>query len=240
MKLLLLALASLKFGKLLTTGGTMLVSLVIYAQIWGWPYAAGFVALLLAHELGHVIAARQRGLPVSAPAFIPFMGAFISLQHQPDNVEIEAHVALGGPLLGTLAAFGVYFWAREQASPLLLAVSYSGFFLNLFNLLPVSPLDGGRITAVLGPRVWFLGVPLLLALMLWQPGPVLILVAVMAFPQLVKAWRFDPDAPENVAYYRVPAGTRLEYTATYLGLTAVLAVMTMRVHDLLGAFHAGV
>jgi Zn-dependent protease len=238
-KLILLALAGVKFGKLATTGGTMLISLVIYATIWGWPYAAGFIALLFAHEIGHVIAARQRGLPVSAPAFIPFMGAFITLRGQPENVETEAHVALGGPLLGTVAAFGMYFWARAEDSQLLLAISYAGFFLNLFNLLPISPLDGGRITAVLGPRVWFLGVPILLALMLWRPSPVLILVAILAVPQVTKAWRYDPAAPENAAYYGIPAKTKFEYTALYLGLAALLALMTEGVHEMLGPTHSG-
>ncbi len=239
MKLLLLALAGAKFGKLLTTGGTMLLSLAVYATIWGWRYAAGFIALLFAHELGHVIAARQRGLPVSAPAFIPFMGAFITMRGQPENVETEAHVAIGGPLLGTIAAFGMYFWAREEDSQLLLAIAYAGFFLNLFNLLPISPLDGGRITAVLGPRIWFLGVPILLGLMLWRPSPVLIVVALMAAPQVMKAWRHDPAAPENVAYYGIPAQAKLEYMALYLGLAALLALMTEGVHEMLRPTHAG-
>lgn len=233
MKLLLLAFVALKSGKLLLTGGSMLLSLVIYAQIWGWPYAAGFLALLFAHEMGHVIAAAQRGLPVSAPAFIPFLGAFITLRDQPRDAETEAHVALGGPLLGSFATFAVYFWGRETDSRLLLAIAYSGFFLNLFNLLPISPLDGGRIMAVLGPRIWFLGVPLLAGLFVWQPSPVLLLVAVLAAPQLLRAWRFDPQAPENQAYYAIPPGTRFEYTAFYLGLALVLALMTSGVHDML-------
>ena len=69
-KLLMLLLSGLKFGKLLTTGGTMLISLVVYAWIYGWRYAAGFIALLFVHEMGHYIAAKQRGLNVGAPTFI--------------------------------------------------------------------------------------------------------------------------------------------------------------------------
>ncbi|WP_409997699.1 site-2 protease family protein [Bradyrhizobium sp. SZCCHNRI3043] len=86
------------------SGGTMLLSLVVYAGIWGWRYAAGFIALLFAHEMGHYIAARQRGLDVGAPAFIPFVGAWIALKEQPVDVETEAYVALAGPLVGTAAA----------------------------------------------------------------------------------------------------------------------------------------
>jgi Zn-dependent protease len=231
--LLLLLLSGLKWGKLAASGGSMLLSLAIYATIWGWRYAAGFIALLFAHEMGHYVAARQRGLDVGAPAFIPFMGAFIALKERPADVETEAYVAIAGPVVGTIAALAVYLWARSEDSGLLLAIAYSGLFLNLFNLLPISPLDGGRVTAVLSPRIWFAGVPLLLALMLYRPSPMLVIVAVLAAPQLLQAWRYDPLAPENVAYYGVPLQTKFEYAAAYLGLAALLAIMTYDVHEML-------
>jgi Zn-dependent protease len=78
--ILLLALSGLKWSKIALTGGTMLLSLAVYAANWGWRYAAGFLALLLAHEMGHYVAARQRGLQVGAPTFIPFVGAWIDLK----------------------------------------------------------------------------------------------------------------------------------------------------------------
>lgn len=231
--LLLLLFSSLKWGKIGVTAGTMLLSLAIYASVWGWRYAAGFVGLLFVHEMGHFIAARQRGLKVGAPTFIPFVGAWIELKEQPLDAETEAYVGMGGPFLGAVAALCVYLWARHVGSGLLLAISYAGFFLNLFNLLPLSPLDGGRITAVLSPRVWLLGAPMMLGLMFYWPSPMLILVAVLALPQLAKAWRYDPKAPENAAYYGVPLAVKLEYGAGYLGLAALLAVMTFEVHEML-------
>jgi Zn-dependent protease len=234
--LLFFLLSGLKWGKIATSGGSMLLSLAVYAAIWGWRYAAGFIALLFAHEMGHYIAARQRGLNVGAPAFIPFVGAWIALEEQPVDVETEAYVALAGPLVGTVAALAVYLWARSEASGLLLAVAYSGLFLNLFNLLPISPLDGGRITAVLSPRIWFLGVPLLLALLLYRPSPMLVIVTLLAAPQLMKAWRYDPKTPENVAYYGTTLQTKLEYGGAYLTLAALLAIMTYDVHDMLSQF----
>ncbi len=173
---------------------------------------------------------------MGAPAFIPFMGAFIALKDQPVDVETEAYVAIAGPVVGTIAALAVYLWARSEGSGLLLAISYSGLFLNLFNLLPISPLDGGRVTAVLSPRIWLLGVPILLALMLYRPSPMLVIVVVLAVPQLMKAWRHDPKAPENVAYYGVPLQTKLEYGGAYLALAALLAVMTYDVHEMLSQF----
>ncbi|MEW6639443.1 MAG: site-2 protease family protein [Pseudomonadota bacterium] len=233
--LLLLLLSGLKWGKLATTAGSMVLSLAVYATIWGWRYAAGFIALIFAHEMGHYIAARQRGLNVGAPAFIPFVGAWVELKDQPMDVETEAYVAIAGPVVGSIAALAVYQWARAEDSALLLAISYAGLFINLFNLLPISPLDGGRITAVLGPRIWFAGVPILLALLIYRPSPVLVLVAILAVPQLLKAWRYDPQAPENIAYYGVPLQTKLEYGGMYLALAALLAVMTYDVHEMLGS-----
>jgi Zn-dependent protease len=234
-KLLLLLLSAGKLGKLLTTGGTMLVSVVAYAFVFGWRYAAGFVGLIFVHEMGHYLAARQRGLAVGAPTFIPFVGAWIELKDQPRDAETEAWIGFAGPLLGSIAALGCYFAARESGSRLLLALAYAGFFLNLFNLIPLSPFDGGRITAVLSPRIWLLGVPVLVAIFFWRPSPLLVLMAVLAAPQVLKAWRYDPEAPENRSYYAVSAETRLTYALYYIGLLAFLAVMAHDTHEMLGA-----
>ena len=232
-KLLLLLLSSLKFGKLATTGGSMLLSLGVYAAMWGWRFAAGFIGLLFLHEMGHFIAARQRGLPVGAPTFVPFLGAWIEMKEMPHNAETEAYVGLGGPLFGTVASLAVYIWSRQTDSNLLLAIAYSGLFLNLFNLLPVSPLDGGRITQVLSPRIWLVGAPIMLALLFYRPSPALIIIAVLAVPQLLAAWRHDPNDPAHGAYYDTPLKTRIEYAIWYLALVGLLGVMTYEVHDML-------
>jgi Zn-dependent protease len=237
LKLLFLLFSGLKFSKLLLTGGSMLVSLVVYGLIFGWRYAAGFIALMFVHEMGHYIAARQRGLDVGAPTFIPFVGAWIELNALPHDAETEAYVGLGGPLVGTLGALACYFVARDMGTEgrWLLAVSYSGFFLNLFNLIPLSPLDGGRITAVLSPRLWLLGVPVLMGVFWLNPSPMLILIALLAAPQVMKAWRYRADDPAHAGYYGASAETRLTYATAYLGLLAFLAVMTHDVHEMLGA-----
>jgi len=232
-KLVAILFGALKFGKIAMTGGTMLLALLVYSSLYGWRYAAGFILLLFAHEMGHYLAAKQRGLNVGAPTFIPFVGAWIQLKEQPMNVETEAYVAAAGPFIGSIAATGVYFWARDSGSELLLAIAYSGFFLNFFNLLPLSPLDGGRITAILSPRIWLLGAPMMLALMLYRPSPLLVLIAILAVPSLRKAWHYDAKAPENIAYYGVPMELKLEYGCFYLGLAAFLAIMTESVYGML-------
>ncbi|HEX2010970.1 MAG TPA: site-2 protease family protein [Roseateles sp.] len=232
-KLLLLLFSGLKFGKILSSGGTMLLSLVVYAFVYGWRYAAGFIALLFVHEMGHYIAARYKGLAVGAPTFIPFVGAWIELKELPHDAQTEAFVGLGGPLLGTMGAIVCYLLARSYGANWLLAVAYSGFFLNLFNLIPLSPFDGGRITAVLSPRIWLLGVPVLVGMFAWRPSPMLILIALLAAPQLVKAWRYRGDSPEARGYYAVPVAVKWEYGCCYIALAAFLAVMTHEVHDML-------
>jgi len=232
-KLLLLLLSGAKFGKLLATGGTMLVSVVVYAFIFGWMYAVGFVVLLFVHEMGHYIAARRRGLDVGLPTFIPFIGAWIQLKQMPHDAETEAYVGLGGPLVGTIGALVCYLFARSYDATWLLAVAYAGFFLNLFNLIPLSPFDGGRITAVLSPRIWLLGVPVLVALFMWRPSPMLVLMALIAAPQVWKALTFRKDSPEALGYYAVSARVKWEYGLVYLALAAFLAVMTHDVHQLL-------
>lgn len=233
MKLILLLLSSLKFGKLLTTGGTMIVSVVMYAFVYGWKYAVGFVGLIFVHEMGHYLAAKQKGLDVGVPVFIPFVGAWIALKEMPHDAEMEAYIGLGGPLVGSIGALACYFAAREYNSMLLLAISYSGFFLNLFNLIPVPPLDGGRITAVLSPRLWLLGLPILVAVFFYHPNPMLILIAVLAIPQVWRYFKNKEENPEEQAYYDVPLETKLMYGTYYLALLIFLAMMVDGVHQLL-------
>jgi Zn-dependent protease len=235
-KLLFLLFSGLKFGKLLTTGGTMLISLVIYGWMFGWRYAVGFIFLLFVHEMGHFIAARQRGLNVGAPTFIPFVGAWIEMKDMPHDAETEAYVGLAGPLVGSLGALACYFVARDMgmSGQWLLAVSYSGFFLNLFNLIPLSPLDGGRITAVMSPKLWLLGAPVLVGMFMLHPNPMLLIIAIMAAPQVMKAWRFRADDPEHASYYQASAETKLTYGTAYVGLIIFLAMMVHDVHEMLG------
>jgi Zn-dependent protease len=234
-KLLVALFSAGKLGKLLTTCGSMIVSMLAYAWIFGWRYAAGFVLLLFCHEMGHFLAARQRGLDVGAPTFIPFVGAWIQMKQMPHNVETEAYVGFAGPILGSAAAMLCFLLARHYDSQLLLALAYSGLMLNLFNLIPVSPLDGGRITAIISPAIWLLGVPLLAGLFFLHPSPMLLLVAVMAYPQLLQAWQhFRHGAGDSATYYAASWNDRVNYGAMYLGMLAFLSMMTYSLHNELG------
>ena len=183
--------------------------------------------------MGHYMAARQRGLSVGLPTFIPFVGAWIQLKDIPHDVETEAYVGLAGPVVGSIAALLCYFLARHFDSQLLLAISYAGFFINLFNLIPISPLDGGRITAIISRKIWWIGAPLLLVLFFYLKSPMLLLIALLAIPQLVAAWRNEVPVGANPDYYSVSTEQRAIYALWYLGLTALLAVMSYEVHLML-------
>lgn len=233
MKTLIALLAGAKYGKVLLTSGTMLLSVFTYSFIYGWPYAVGFVLLIFAHEMGHFLAARQRGLDVGAPTFIPFVGAWIQLKAQPMDVETEAYVAMAGPVLGTVAAMGCYYAADSFDSRLLLALAYAGLMLNLFNLIPLSPLDGGRITSIISPKTWWIGAPLIVALFIWNHSPMLLLIAVMAIPHLLSTFRGGADALSS-RYYDVPQATRWSYAVYYLLLAGFLGVMTYETHRAIG------
>jgi Zn-dependent protease len=232
-KLLLLALKAGKLGKLALTGGTMVLSVIAYAWMFGWLYAVGFVALILVHELGHYFAARNKGLNVGAPTFIPFVGAWIELKDQPRDAETEAYIGVAGPLAGTVGALACFYLAREFDSRLLLALAYSGFFLNLFNLIPISPFDGGRITAVISPMLWLVGVPVLIAMFLYRPGPLLVLMGVLAAPQAWKAWKAlrGQLTLEERQYYVASADARFSYGTLYVGLICFLALMCQSLHE---------
>ncbi len=222
-KLKFLVLPLLKFVPLLLkTGGTMLVTIWLYAMSWGWWFALGFVLLILVHECGHLLAAKRVGLRVGAPVFIPFMGAFIALKEAPRNAWIEAQVGLGGPLLGTLGAAlcdGVYL---ATGYPLVRALAYTGFFLNLFNLAPVGILDGGRIVTALSPWLWLIGLGVIGFLMIQQFNFLLFLIFIISLPRL---WfLFRRKTTEEQRYFEVSPAQRWLMAALYFGLIGFLFV----------------
>ena len=227
MKLLLAFLFSAKLLKVALSGGTMLLSIFVYAGIYGWKYALGFVLLIFVHEFGHLLAARNRGLEVGAPVFIPFVGAWISLKQVHLDPETEAFVGLGGPVLGSAGAFVCYMIAQENGERLWLAIAYAGFFLNLFNLIPIRPLDGGRVVRAVSTKLWFIGLPLLIAVYVWQQSPLVLVLAILALPDILGALRgTQPEAAHSLA-----VGARIKYGAMYLLLACGLAVLAYSAHE---------
>jgi Zn-dependent protease len=216
-----------KFGglvlklKVLATGLSMVVSVAAYTWLWGLPFAIGFVLLILVHELGHVIELRRQGVPASAPLFIPFLGAFIGMKSLPEDAWKEARVALAGPILGSVGA--VVFWvaAEVTGSDVLMGLAFVGFFLNLFNLIPIVPLDGGRAAGALHPALWFVGLVLMVGLVVVRPNPILLVIVVLGGLDLWNRWRQRGEAGD---YYRLSAGQRVTVAVVYLGLVVALGL----------------
>ena len=210
----------LKF-KFFGTFVTMLLSLGVYAAAFGLPFAVGFIALLFVHEMGHALVLKQQGVRATAPLFIPFMGAVIGMKGMPKNAYNEAKMALGGPVLGSLGALGCLVLWQTTGSPLFLALTYIGCWLNLFNLIPVSPLDGGRAMAAISPYGWLLGLALLLLLVVRLHSLFLGMILVVGGVEVYQRWR---TRRENAEYYTLTGRQRLLVAATYFGLAALLAL----------------
>jgi Zn-dependent protease len=221
-KVVLLLLPKLK---ILTTSGTMLVSVAAYSLIWGWKFALGFVALLFVHEMGHVIQLRREGVEASAPVFIPFLGAAVWAKSLGGNALAEARVGLAGPVLGSLGAAACIPIANATGNDFWKALAFTGFFLNLFNLLPVVPLDGGRAMAAMAPWMWFAGLLAILVLAFTYPNPIILLIALLAAMETWRRWRSLRSGDESVrSYYRVPRLHRALVAGVYLGLIALLVL----------------
>jgi Zn-dependent protease len=219
-------------AKIATSAGSMLLSVFVYSLTFGWGYAAGFIGMLFCHEMGHFLAARQRGLAVGLPTFIPFVGAWIDIKDGFRDAETEAYVGIAGPAIGTLSALACLALGNLLDSDLLRAVAYSGFILNLFNLIPLSPLDGGRITSIVSPHVWLAGIPALGALFLYWPSPLLIVIAVLAFGHVWSLFK-NRNVEEHQRYHDVAWSVRLGYGAAYLALAGFLALMAFELHQTL-------
>ena len=171
------------------TLATMLLSIGAYAIEWGWLFALGFVLLIFVHEMGHAVALRIEGIPAGPPVFIPFVGAFVAMQGQPRDAAVEARVAIAGPLVGSVAAWAVLGTGHLVEFPLLVALGHTGVLLNLFNLVPVSPLDGGRIAGAFTRTYWILGYAVGVVALLLTRSPLLLIVLLIGLWTLVQRWR---------------------------------------------------
>jgi Zn-dependent protease len=211
------------FPVILKTGGTMILTIGVYAGLWGWKFALGFVLLIFVHELGHLVAAKKFGLNVGAPVFIPFMGAFIALKDAPKDAWIEAWVGIGGPILGAAGALLCHSIGEMTNQPLFIAIAWSGYWLNLFNLTPIGTLDGGRIVTALSPWLWLPGLGIMGYFAFTRPNIIIWLVLAMSIPRIIGLFRKKTD--EERRYYEVTPARRWIMGAAYFGLIGALVFM---------------
>ncbi len=210
-------------AKFLGSTWTLFLSLWLYGMAFGWRFGLVLICILIAHELGHYAAFRAYGLPAKLPVFIPFLGAFTAGAVPPD-LETDAHIALAGPLTGLGLAAACMVLGDSVSSPFWLACAYSGALLNLFNMIPTPPFDGGRVIAAISPELWLIGSVVFVGCAIWLHLPIflVLLIAALGGPTMWAQWRHgivDPRAAAMTNGARLRVG--LWYLATLAGLLAI-------------------
>ena len=216
-------LGALKLTKLASLG-SMFLTVGTYSMFFGVPYAVGMVSLIAVHECGHALVMHQRGIPFSPMVFVPFMGAAIAMKKQPRNAWEDALVAFGGPVLGSVGAGAVAVAGHMTESQLMFALADFGFMVNLFNLLPLGSMDGGRIAGALSPwaNVAGLGLGGTMAMSGAIHNPIFYLIL------LAGGWetfqRFYNPGSIPPGYYRITPMQRGAIGLGYVGLVGGIAL----------------
>lgn len=221
---LLLVLLNFKYvlygSKFALSAVSFIVSIWFYTLFFGLKFAIVFVLLIAIHELGHVIFVRGFGLSAPFVFFVPGLGAFTTWRDAPESVYQESVIAFGGPLLGTLGGLVCFAYGYVTNEPFWYACANTAFFLNLFNMIPLSFFDGGRMTAAISPFFWIFGFAIVgvLAFAFHWWSPILLLVILLSIPRAWQAYKGKLDP----RYYAVPGGQRLGISLAYFGLLAIL------------------
>jgi Zn-dependent protease len=233
--------AFVKFGGLLIfkipAAGT-LISLVVsfggYALFYGPWFAVALVTMIFVHEMGHVVEIRRQGMQATAPIFIPFLGAAIFQRSHPTDALKQAEIGIAGPIAGTIGATAAFALYGATHSPVLLLAALIGFYINLFNLIPVWQLDGAWILAPVSKwlQVAGYGMIVVAALFLHFVSPLLIIVAVLGVPSLIQRFRSASDP----YYTSVPAPARLAMGGAWLALVVYLGFASLQASSLLSTF----
>jgi Zn-dependent protease len=180
-------------------GGTVLsalVSLGVYWAAWGWAFAAGLIVSLYVHEMGHVAALARFGIKATAPMFIPGLGAVVRLKQYPASPREDARVGLAGPTWGLAAAAACYAAFLALQAPMLAAVAVWGARINLFNLIPLGPLDGGRgFRALTRGQRWLVVAVLAVLLVVTGEGLLWLVLAAAALRALAGEPAREADWP---------------------------------------------
>lgn len=207
-----------------------LVSIGAYSIFYGPWFAVALVAMILVHEMGHVIEIQRQGMRATAPIFIPFLGAAIFQRQHPTNAVAQAKIGIAGPIAGTVGATVALMFYTSTQNPIFLLAATIGFFLNLINMLPVWQLDGAWVLAPVSP--WFqvagLAAIAVLAIAFHIVSALLIIIAVLGIQSAMSAFR----NARNPYYASVPANARLALFGAWLGLVLYLGFMTLQAESL--------
>lgn len=222
------------------TVGSMLLSIAFYSSRFGWELSTGFMLLLLIHECGHLLAARYQGARTSVPIFIPYIGAIIDMQ-KPRNAWEGAVIGISGPIIGSLGAFTCLAFHRLTGSFYFAELALLGFFLNLFNLIPLGFLDGGHIAATLSRWLWIPGYLLMGAFAWYTHAPVPILALIVMLPMVISLFRAKSAKRHSPDYDRVSLKRRITMGILYVALISILAASICWVwcNDIAPGLHSG-
>jgi len=233
----------LKFGKFGGTFITMLISVAAYAAFFGLPFAIGIILLIFIHEMGHWVVMRVKGVAAGAPIFIPFFGAAIAMRSLPRNVKDEAEIGIAGPIAGAAAAgitgISAALMPVGNTQLLLYALAYTGMLLNLFNLVPVSPLDGGRVTAAISRWAWPAGLCILVLFFITHPSGILALILVFGGFETASRFLRRDRAAATPGYYAIALQERVSMAVLYFGLLGITFFGMEMFHTQLLAISSG-
>jgi len=206
------------------------ISFGAYSLLYGAWFAVALVVMIFVHEMGHVIEIRRQGMHATAPIFIPFLGAAIFQRQHPTNALRQAQIGIAGPIAGTLAASVAFVFYNSTHNPVFLLAAAIGFFLNLFNLIPVWQLDGAWVLAPVSPWFQVAGIAMVaISVVVFHFASVLlIIVALLGIRTMLDGFR----NARNPYYSSVPASARLALGAAWLGLVLYLGVMSFQVESL--------
>jgi Zn-dependent protease len=245
-KTLLIVLFDIKWvaflGKFGLASISAVISVAVYSRLFGWGFAVGLVALLFIHEMGHAIVMKLKGIPVGGMIFIPMLGAAVFMRRMPSNARDEAEVGISGPVAGALASLGCLLIAHSLADStgmpgIWAPLAYFGCFLNLFNLIPIVPFDGGRVLAAIDRRIWLVGFLGLIAVQIWEwlmhNSSIWLLIFIVIAATDFWTRRRIGKSPEGRAYYAVPVGERIIIGLAYFALAAALVVGMTLAHDMM-------
>jgi Zn-dependent protease len=214
---------------------SLVVSLGGYALFYGWGFAVALVTMIFVHEMGHVVEIRRQGMQASAPIFIPFMGAAIFQRSHPTDALKQAQIGIAGPIAGTIGATAAFALYGATHSPLLLLAALLGFYINLFNLIPVWQLDGAWILAPVSKWFQVFGYVAIAAGAVFFHlffSPLVIIIALLGIATLVQRFR----EANNPYYTSVPVAARWVMGGAWLALVIYLGIASMQVSSLLGTF----
>lgn len=209
-------------------GGSFVVTIAAYTTQAPLAVVVGFVVITLIHEIGHAVAIRAKGLRAGFMVFIPFIGGAVTLRDQPRTVFDDAIIGLAGPIFGTVSSLAFLQAYKWTADPLYLLIAFLGFALNLFNLLPIGMLDGGRISAAVTKWMWVLGGGAVVYKVLDQPNPLTIIIALLATFQVYASLVREKTDPR---FFEITPMQRAAIAVLYFALVIFLAHQTWMTYD---------